>query len=184
MSRPDQLPERLPRDGVTVDLSQRSRAYTPQHDSYSCSTTAMANVWAFQRKGSPATYGEVEKFKADAGSMLSRSVGWQGGPNGMASMFEREGMHARPYNYSRVNEQTMADLNRELAQGHSAVIQVRNPHTGHGHYIAIYGRDASGNYILGDPDRHNNAAFGHDRPVSASWVYRMMSPRNGFVAAW
>ncbi len=171
-------------DRAIVTLRDRAAHYTPQFDSFSCSTTAMANVYSFQHGGPPPS----AKFERDAGRMLSRAVGWEAGPNGMVNMFEREGLNAKDYTSNRVTDKTMADLNRELDQGHSAVLFVKNPHTQHGHFISVYGRDQSGKYLLGDPDSVNNGKFGHDKPVSAAWVKDLMSGLNGgvagFVAAW
>jgi hypothetical protein len=78
----------------------------------------------------------------------------------------------------------MDDLDRELAQGHTAMARVINPHTGNPHWIYIAGKDQNGNYVIGDPDRHNNRAFGHDRPVGRDYLYNLMSRRDGFVAVW
>lgn len=99
----------------------------------------------------------------------------------MAHQIESTGLQAKPYEYQQFNEQGMVDLNGELAQGHSAVARVINPHTGNPHYIYIAGRNADGQYILGDPDRKNLA---HNEPVSAEVLYKMMSGRDGFVAGW
>jgi len=160
-------------------VADREKFYRHQTDGVSCSAFSMAMMYSDHKLGRPATDEEVNKFRQIAG--LTPTTGYRGTLNDMAHQIESTGLHAKPYQYERFNEQAMSDLNRELALGHSAVGRVINPHTGNRHYIYIAGRDASGRFILGDPDRKNIA---HNEPVSEEQLYKMMSGRDGFVAGW
>ena len=105
----------------------------------------------------------------------------------MAEYARNLGLHAKAYTYRQGDPREIQDLDHELAQGHGALIRVRNPRTQNpvGHWIYCAGKDQNGNYIIGDPDRKNNiAAFGHDRPVSQEHLVSMMNYRDGFVAGW
>jgi hypothetical protein len=138
----------------------------------------MASDW---NTGRPPTNAESSRWKQIAGTV---GQGYRGPLEQVAANL-RQGipdLHTKVYNYGmgRVGPQAMQDLNRELAQGHTAVAKVINPHTGNAHYIYIAGRTQNGEYILGDPDRKNP----HQQPVSGARLMSMMSRRDGFVAGW
>lgn len=160
-------------------LADREKFYRHQNDGVSCSAFSMAMLYSDHKLGRPVTDEEADRFKQLAG--LTATTGYRGTLVDMAHQIESTGLQAKPYEYQQFNEQGMVDLNGELAQGHSAVARVINPHTGNPHYIYIAGRNADGQYILGDPDRKNLA---HNEPVSAEVLYKMMSGRDGFVAGW
>lgn len=159
----------------------RSRFYTHQTDGFSCSAVALAMMHANEETGRPPGPGEIQHFKNVTGTTAH---GYRGSLSDMAQQARSQGLEAKAYQYGRFGEQGMNDLDRELAAGHSAVARIINPHTGNPHYIYVAGRDKNGNYEIGDPDRKNNANFGHDRPISRSHLMQMMSGRDGFVAGW
>ena len=177
---PGQRPDATPDNNHSVrQLADRSSFYRHQNDAVSCSAFSMAMMYSDHKLGRPVNDSEAYKFKQLAGVT---SHGYRGSLADMGRQLESAGLHARPYEYANnFNERGMADLNRELAAGHSAVARVINPHTGNPHYIYIAGRDSSGRYIVGDPDRKNLA---YHQPVSAERLYSMMRGRNGFVAGW
>jgi len=138
----------------------------------------MASDW---NTGRPPSNSESSHWKQIAGTI---GQGYRGSLNQVASNL-RQGipdLHTKVYNYGmgKVGNQAMEDLNRELAQGHTAVAKVINPHTGNAHYIYIAGRSSDGGYVLGDPDRKNP----HQQPISGDRLKHMMSRRDGFVAGW
>jgi hypothetical protein len=178
-------PERYPtpNQGGTVcrDASDRNSFYAHQNDGYSCSAFSMAMMASDWNTGRPPTNAESSRWKQIAGTV---GQGYRGPLEQVAANL-RQGipdLHTKVYNYGmgRVGPQAMQDLNRELAQGHTAVAKVINPHTGNAHYIYIAGRTQNGEYILGDPDRKNP----HQQPVSGARLMSMMSRRDGFVAGW
>lgn len=158
---------------------ERDKFYRHQNDGVSCSAFSMAMLYSDHKLGRPVSDEEADSFKKLAG--LTATTGYRGTLEDMAHQIESTGLNARPYQYEKFNTQGLDDLNNELNQGHSAVARVINPHTGNPHYIYIAGRDASGNYILGDPDRKN---YAHNEPVSSDALFKMMSGRDGFVAGW
>ena len=102
----------------------------------------------------------------------------------MANQLRSKGLNAKAYRYHEFGLEGLKDLNRELDKGHTAVARVINDRTGNRHYIYIAGRDADGNYIVGDPDRKNSK---NKSAVSAERLLRDMSkrkPDGGFVAGW
>ena len=178
-----QAPE-APMSKVTRTAADRRNFYNHQDDGKSCSAFAMGMLHADQVTGRPMAYGrETHAFKELAGVT---NHGYRGTLENMANQLRSLNLNAKAYDYGfgNVGPKAMQDLNKELDQGRSAVAKVINPHTGNPHYIFIAGRDSNGRYIIGDPDRHNNAAHGHDRPVEPAHLMRMMGPRNGFVVAW
>lgn len=176
---PGQRPDATDNSHSVRQLADRSSFYRHQNDAVSCSAFSMAMMYSDHKLGRPVNDSEAYKFKQLAGVT---SHGYRGSLADMGRQLESAGLHAKPYEYANnFNERGMADLNRELAAGHSAVARVINPHTGNPHYIYIAGRDSSGRYIVGDPDRKNLA---NHQPVSAERLYSMMRGRNGFVAGW
>ncbi len=185
---PEQLDRRDARPGATDsngnicrDASDRRNFYAHQNDGYSCSAFSMAMMASDWNTGRPPSNAESTQWKRIAGTL---GQGYRGSLNQVASNL-REGipdLQTKVYNYGmgKVGTQAMQDLNRELAQGHTAVAKVINPHTGNAHYIYIAGRTNDGQYILGDPDRKNP----HQDPISGDRLMRMMSRRDGFVAGW
>ncbi|MBZ0189437.1 MAG: right-handed parallel beta-helix repeat-containing protein, partial [Candidatus Obscuribacterales bacterium] len=164
---------------VVRQVSDRSTFYRHQDDGVSCSAFSMAMLASDHLFGRPVEYGkEAHSFKKLAGVT---SHGYRGSLETMAGQLRSVGLESKAYQYGRFGQQGMADLNRELDQGHSAVARVINPHTGNRHYIYVAGRNADGNYILGDPDRANRSHFS---PVSPKALMKMMSGRDGFVAGW
>ncbi|MBS2002845.1 MAG: hypothetical protein JST44_15145 [Cyanobacteria bacterium SZAS LIN-5] len=161
--------------------SDRNSFYAPQNDGNSCSAFSMAMMCSDWSTGRPASNAESSRWKQIAGTI---GHGYRGTLDQVASNL-RQGipdLHTKVYNYGmgRVGPQAMQDLNRELAQGHTAVAKVINPHTGNPHYIYIAGRTQNGEYIIGDPDRKNP----HHQPISGQRLMSMMSRRDGFVAGW
>lgn len=179
---PDRFQQRPERSGNAFrDPSDRNSFYAHQNDAYSCSAFSMAMMCSDWNTGRPPSNAESSRWKQIAGTI---GRGYRGSLDQVASNL-REGipdLHTKVYNYGmgRVGQQAMQDLNRELAQGHTAVAKVINPHTGNPHYIYIAGRTQNGDYILGDPDRKNP----HQQPVSGQRLLSMMSRRDGFVAGW
>lgn len=168
-----------PGGNVTRSNAERTSFYRHQDDGVSCSAFSMAMMVSDHLLGRPVQYGkEAHSFKVLAG--VTRH-GYRGSLETMARQLRSTGLEARAYEYGTFGKQGMADLDAELAKGHSAVARVRNPHTGNAHYIYIAGRTADGKYIVGDPDRYNR---NHMEPVSAKHLLSMMSHRNGFVAGW
>jgi hypothetical protein len=183
-STPVEKPEaakELPYGASPADKLDRSRFYTHQTNGWSCSAVALAMMHANEVTGHPPSPGEVQHFEQVTGTT---SHGYRGSLSDMAAQARSQGMEAKAYQYGQFGSQGMNDLDRELAQGHSAVARIINPHTGNPHYIYIAGRDRNGNYEIGDPDRKNNANFGHDKPISRAHLLNMMSGRDGFVAGW
>ncbi|MBK9205053.1 MAG: hypothetical protein IPL73_21990 [Candidatus Obscuribacter sp.] len=188
--RPEVQPDKAPQTTeagmgkVTRTAADRRSFYNHQDDGKSCSAFAMGMLHADQVTGRPMNYGrETHSFKELAGVT---NHGYRGTLETMANQLRSLDLKAKAYDYGfgNVGPKAMQDLNKELDQGRSAVAKVINPHTGNAHYIYIAGRDSNGRYIIGDPDRHNNSAFGHDKPVEPERLMRMMGPRNGFVVAW
>ena len=177
--RPDNRTDVNP--GAVRSVNDISKFYTHQDDAYSCSAFAVGMAKADHRLGRPLRYGRETQAMKDLTN--TNGIGYRGTLETLAGQMRQTGLEAKPYSYGmgNVGEQAMRDLNRELAQGHSAVAKVINPHTGNPHYIYIAGRDANGQYILGDPDRKNTQHF---KPVSQQYLQRMMSRRDGFVATW
>ncbi|HIA52191.1 MAG TPA: hypothetical protein EYN91_08920 [Candidatus Melainabacteria bacterium] len=174
-----QLTQNAPMTRVVRDVSDRAKFYAHQDDGHSCSAFSMAMMASDHLKGSPPQYGqETRSFKALAGVL---NHGYRGSLETMAGQLRRAGLESKAYQYDRFGPKGMEDLNAELDQGHSAVARVINPHTGNRHYIYVAGRNAEGNYILGDPDRGNPS---HKQPVSPQRLMKMMSGRDGFVAGW
>ncbi len=166
---------------VCRDPGDRKNFYAHQNDAYSCSAFSMAMMASDWNTGRPPSNAESSQWKQIAGTI---GQGYRGSLNQVASNL-RQGipeLQTKVYNYGmgKVGQQAMQDLNRELAQGHTAVAKVINPHTGNAHYIYIAGRSSDGGYILGDPDRKNP----HQQPISGDRLMRMMSRRDGFVAGW
>jgi len=166
---------------VCRDANDRKNFYAAQNDAYSCSAFSMAMMASDWNTGRPPSNAESSHWKQIAGTI---GQGYRGSLNQVAANL-REGipdLHTKVYNYGmgKVGTQAMQDLNRELAQGHTAVAKVINPHTGNAHYIYIAGRSNDGGYVLGDPDRKNP----HQQPISGARLMSMMSRRDGFVAGW
>lgn len=136
---------------ICRDANDRRNFYAHQNDAYSCSAFSMAMMASDWNTGRPPSNAESSQWKRIAGTL---GQGYRGSLNQVASNL-REGipdLQTKVYNYGmgRVGAQAMQDLNRELAQGHTAVAKVINPHTGNPHYIYIAGRTSDGRYILGD----------------------------------
>lgn len=168
-----------PGGNVSRSNAERSSFYRHQDDGVSCSAFSMAMMVSDHLLGRPVQYGkEAHSFKVLAGVTKH---GYRGSLETMAGQLRSTGLEAKAYEYGTFGKKGMADLDAELAKGHSAVARVRNPHTGNAHYIYIAGRTADGRYIVGDPDRYNR---NHMEPVSAKHLLSMMSHRNGFVAGW
>jgi hypothetical protein len=161
--------------------SDRNNFYAHQNDGNSCSAFSMAMMSSDWNTGRPPSDSESSNWKQIAGTI---GHGYRGSLNQVASNLKEgiPGLETKVYNYGmgRVGPNAMQDLNRELAQGHTAVAKVINPHTGNAHYIYIAGRSANGDYVLGDPDRKNP----HQQPISGDRLMHMMSARDGFVAGW
>ncbi len=163
------------------NANDRNNFYAHQNDGNSCSAFSMAMMASDWNTGHPPSDSESSHWKQIAGTI---GHGYRGSLNQVASNLKEgiPGLETKVYNYGmgRVGPNAMQDLNRELAQGHTAVAKVINPHTGNAHYIYIAGRSASGDYVLGDPDRKNP----HQQPISGDRLMHMMSARDGFVAGW
>lgn len=167
------------KERVVRDISDRSKFYAHQDDGVSCSAYSMAMMHSDHKTGRPVSYGrESQSFKELAGTI---GRGYRGNLQSIADKMERTGLEAKAYEYGRFGEKGMKDLNAELDRGHTAIARVINPHTGNNHYIYVAGRDAKGNYIVGDPDRANRQ---HAAPVTPHALMKMMSGRDGFVAGW
>jgi hypothetical protein len=163
------------------DTADRNAFYAHQNDAYSCSAFSMAMMGSDWNTGHPPSNAESSNWKHIAGTI---GQGYRGSLRTVASNLQEgiPGLHTKVYDYGmgKVGPSAMSDLNQELAQGHTAVAKVINPHTGNAHYIYIAGRSQNGEYLLGDPDRKNP----HQQPISGARLLHMMSPRDGFVAGW
>ena len=167
--------------GTVRSISELSKFYTRQDDNKSCAAFAVGMALADHKLGRPVQHGnEGQNLKRLTGTLQH---GYRGTLDTLSNQIDSLNLQSKPYDYGlgKVGPQAMNDLDRELAKGHSAVAKVINPHTGNPHYIYVAGRDANGQYILGDPDRKNTKHF---QPVSRSHLQNMMRPRDGFVAVW
>lgn len=170
-------------DGVKMrrNFSDRKTFFRAQNDSHSCSAFAMGMMAADHLKGSPISDKEATGFKKLAGTT---SHGYRGSLDDMASQLESVGLNTKAYKFNKFGKEEMKALDAELDKGHTAVARVQNDRTGNSHYIYVAGRDADGNYIIGDPDRRNKNNTG---PVSPERLMKLMSnrmPNGGFVAGW
>ncbi len=179
----DKLPGfNIPQDkklNVTRSIEDLKVFYKAQDDGVSCSAFSIAMLYSDQFSGRPVDYGkQAQSFKQLAGTI---GRGYRGDLQSMADKVETLGLNAKAYSYKKVDEQTLKDLDKELAMGHSAIGHVKNPHTGNGHYIFIAGKTSDGKYIIGDPDKANSSHF---KPVTPKVLLSMMGPKDGFVAGW
>jgi hypothetical protein len=177
---PSKLPE-ISEGGERVVRSPQDLKvfYRAQDDGVSCSAYSIAMLYSDQALGRPVAYGkEAQSFKALAGTLFH---GYRGDLQSIADKLNSLGLDSKAYQYGKVGDRAMSDLNCELDKGHTAVARVINPHTGNAHYVYVAGRDANGNYVIGDPDRYNKTHFS---PVAPSRLQKMMSGRDGFVVAW
>lgn len=170
-------------DGVKMrrNFSDRKTFFRAQNDSHSCSAFAMGMMAADHLKGSPISDKEATGFKKLAGTT---SHGYRGSLDDMASQLESVGLNTKAYKFNKFGKEELKALDAELDKGHTAVARVQNDRTGNSHYIYVAGRDADGNYIIGDPDRRNKNNTG---PVSPERLMKLMSnrmPDGGFVAGW
>ncbi len=161
----------------------RERFYAHQRDGKSCGSTSLAMMEADFKTGRPPSANELQRLEDQTGT--TRAGRFPGSVEDMAHFGRNlSGLQTKAYTYRAGDIREIHDLDQELAQGHGALIRIRNPHTGNPHWIYCAGKDKSGNYIVGDPDRHNNDAFGHDRPLTQEHLWSMMRHRDGFVAGW
>ena len=179
----DKLPEfNVTQDkklNVTRSIEDQKVFYKAQDDGVSCSAFSIAMLYSDQFSGRPVDYGkQAQSFKQLAGTI---GHGYRGDLQSIADKVETLGLNAKAYSYKKVDEQTLKDLDKELALGHSAIGHVKNPHTGNGHYIFIAGKTSDGKYIIGDPDRANSSHF---KPVTPKALLSMLGPKDGFVAGW
>ncbi len=162
------------RDGNhTVNGVSRDNLYSRQFSATTCMPTSLAMAEAQFKTGHRPS---PERISELAGMTGTTNQGYRRGLEGVKHDAERLGMHAEVHSHS------MDELDHELDKGKGAIIRVLNPHTGNPHYVYCFGRDQSGNYIIGDPDRKNNGARGHDRPISRDYLWSMMKHRDGFVS--
>ncbi|OPZ80637.1 MAG: hypothetical protein BWY75_03750 [bacterium ADurb.Bin425] len=163
---------------IVRTLSERSRFYTHQDDSKSCSAFSFGMMAADHLYGRPVKHGsEAQYFKELAGTI---NHGYRGDLKSVEAKLQKIGLDAKAYEYGfgKVSRESLKDLNRELDQGKSAVVKVINPTTKNPHYIYVAGRDKNGDYIVGDPARSNRT---NSAPVSPDFLYSMMRQRDGFV---
>jgi hypothetical protein len=177
-SRPTESREII--DGRSVcQIDDLKRFYLHQDDGLSCSAFSMGMLYSDQVLGRPLEYGEeTEAMKKLAGVTKH---GYRGNLESIACKLRKKGLQAKAFHYKHFDQYAVSDLNRQLDEGHSAVARVINPHTNNRHYIYIAGRNAAGDYIIGDPDRKN---ADHFQPVKSAHLLSMMSGRDGFVAGW
>ncbi|MFX5949004.1 hypothetical protein ABTF06_18970, partial [Acinetobacter baumannii] len=71
--------------------------------------------------GQAPTAREVAEMKRTAGTT---SHGYRGSLDTMANQLSSEGLKTKAYEYGRFNANGMNDLDRELAQGHTAVARI------------------------------------------------------------
>jgi len=154
-------------------ISTRDSLYHRQISSTTCEPTALAMAEAQFKTGHRPDDSRLQQLAQMTGTV---GIGYRRGLEGVKHDAERLGMNAQ------VHSNSMSELDDALAQGRGAIIRVRNPHTGNPHYVYCFGKDSSGGYIIGDPDRFNNGARGHDRPVSRDALWNMMRHRDGFVS--
>jgi hypothetical protein len=155
------------------------RFYLHQDDGKSCSAFSMGMLYSDQVLGRPLEYGdETEAMKKLAGVTKH---GYRGNLGSIANKLKKKGLQAKAFHYTHFDQEAIADLNRQLDEGHSVVARVINPHTNNRHYIYVAGRNEIGDYIIGDPDRKN---VDHFQPVKPDHLVSMMSGRDGFVAGW
>jgi hypothetical protein len=158
-----------------VSGNSRDTLYTRQFSATTCMPTALAMAEAQFKTGTRPSPQHVGQLAEMTGTV---NQGYRRGLDGVKHDSERLGMHAEVHSHS------MDELDGQLNQGRGAIIRVRNPHTGNPHYVYCFGKDGSGNYIIGDPDRHNNEDRGHDHPISRQKLWDMMQHRDGFVSVW
>lgn len=161
-------------------MSELRNFYRHQDDGKSCYSYSQGMMYSDQILGRPLQYGaETERQKAIGGNVHH---GYRGELHTIQPKLGKLELDSKSFLYPRgMNEKGMQALDQELAQGHTAIGRVRNPHTGNNHYIYIAGRTADGKYMIGDPDRANRDHF---QPVTRAHLLSMMSHRDGFVSGW
>jgi hypothetical protein len=177
----DQNPDQgqAPQGPTYRTVADRQRFYNNQKNSWACAEYSIGMAIADKKLGRPCTDAEVMQIARASGNY---GHGWNGGAEAIAANVRRYGVNAEAHP-GRVD---MDAFDRDLSMpGRSAIIDVRNPLTGNGHYIYVAGKTQDGLYIIGDPNGRS-VSIGHDRPVTRQHLAQMMAaaPVAGYTTVW
>jgi hypothetical protein len=130
----------------------------------------------------PFSAAQIHQLSRENGTTASGMPHGADGKN-MEQHLQAHGVNAKTFTNQDGNE--MKHLDDELAKGHSAVVYIRNPDTGHGHFIFIAGKTDDNHYLMGNSggQRYRNAAP-VDRASLQHWMLGDKPHSPYFVSVW
>jgi hypothetical protein len=158
-------------DGKFVKPSDLHNFWVVQPSKFECGSSAEAMAISKVTGRAPFSAGEIRHLSNENGTMGAGAFPHGPGNRNMEEQLKRHGVHAVTHDFAGNPHGEMNKLDEELTKGNHAVAYIRNPATGHGHFVFIDGKTEDGRYVVGNSGRHT---FGNAPPVSRreleSWM--------------
>jgi hypothetical protein len=187
-TKPEKEDRPEPQSGEFVKPSDLHKFWVVQPSKFECGSSAEAMAISKVTGRAPFSAGEIHQLSQENGTMGSGAfphVGREGATNNMAEQLKKHGVNAETHDFGSNPHGEMNKLDEELAKGHHAVAYIRNPATGHGHFIFIDGKTEDGKYVVGNSGRHT---FRDAPPVGRKELENwMLGEKRGnpyFVSVW
>jgi hypothetical protein len=161
---------------ATRPVSDWNHFYRAQTRGNNCLPAAMSMMYADWAKGSPASGGELSQIEHVT------HVGGSGGYTGSASDIGKQAQSIIPglrtEAFQGLDRRALgAELDKQLAQGHTVIAGIKSPYSSNNHYIYVAGKDNHGNYLIGDSGRQGGGILG--KTIGREDLLNRMMSRNG-----
>ncbi|MDR3612174.1 MAG: hypothetical protein P4L53_01320 [Candidatus Obscuribacterales bacterium] len=183
--KPEKEDTRERQSGEFVKPSDLHKFWVVQPSKFECGSSAEAMAISKVTGRAPFSAGEIHQLSRENGSLNAGAFPHGAGNKNMEEQLKAHGVNAETHDFAGNPRGEMNKLDEELAKGHHAVAYIRNPATGHGHFIFIDGKTEDGKYVVGNSGRHT---FGNAPPVGRQELENwMLGEKRGspyFVSVW
>jgi hypothetical protein len=183
--KPEKEDTRERQSGEFVKPSDLHKFWVVQPSKFECGSSAEAMAISKVTGRAPFSAGEIHQLSRENGSLDAGAFPHGAGNMNMEKQLKVHGVNAETHDFGGNPRAEMNKLDEELAKGHHAVAYIRNPATGHGHFIFIDGKTEDGKYVVGNSGRHT---FGNAPPVGRqeleSWMLGAKRGSPYFVSVW
>jgi hypothetical protein len=168
-----------------AQVSDLDKFWTVQPSNFECGSASEAMAISHVTGRGKFSAGEIHQLSRENGSLSAGAFPHGDGNRNMEESLKRHGVNAETHSFGNNPNGEIQKLSEELDKGHSAVAYIRNPATGHGHFIFIEGKTPDGRYVVGDPGSHR---FARKPAVSEQELNRWLTgEKRGtpyFVSVW
>jgi len=167
-----------------VKQSDLHKFWVVQPSKFECGSSAEAMAISKITRHAPFSAADIHELSKENGTIK------QGLPHGddnkhMENALKSHNLNAQTFDCEENPHQEMDQLDAELAKGRSAIAYIRNPDTGHGHFIFVAGKTDAKHYLIGNSGNpHYANAAPVDRETLQKWLLGKKLGHSYFVSVW